>query len=284
MLEKHMGIFPKYKRNELAAGPSFHQYYDKCFAVTAEHFEGLLKDMQHGIELNRPNQPAVVDVRAMTHGGEVEFDSLTELLAYGNEPKDRLHAVGLGVRSHDESLVSLVRFQDYFPGWSVSVIVEGGDEQASLGLFQKIVKSIEPAFKWYSFLLSTRFWVGLALLVIVAYTASLLGRPVAQQLEAPPPQAVEVAPTAAASADHAAPAAAGGLRVTVIEFAIFGVIAIAFSFVVLPYLFPRGLCLIGREIKRAAVVSRLRWALLLVLILLPVGVIALSDSQQAVVQ
>ncbi len=84
MLDKHMGLFPRYKRGEFAEGPSFHHYDNKCFALTGEHLESLLKEMQHGVGLAQPDKPPVIDVRACTRTGEMHFQRLSEVVSYGN--------------------------------------------------------------------------------------------------------------------------------------------------------------------------------------------------------
>ncbi len=273
MLDKHMGVFPKYKRGEFAEGPSFHQYYNKSFAVSSEHFENILKEMKHGVELTGPDQPATVDVRAYTRGGEMEFKNLSEVVSYGNQPDERLQSLGISAKRQDGSMASMVRFQDYFPGWSVSVIVEGGDEQASLGLFNKLRSCIEPTFQWYSFLLSTRFWIGLTAIVVIAYLASLVGVPLLREMEVLPPSAeTEVVPAGEAGLAAVVGAQngeAGAGSANLLELGIIVVIALFVTMVVLPYLFPRGVFLIGDEMKRAALRSNLRCILLLVVVILP---------------
>lgn len=277
MLDKHMGVFPKYKRGEFAEGPSFHQYYNKSFAASSEHFENILKEMKHGMELAGPDQPAAVDVRAYTRGGEMEFKNLSEVVSYGNQPDERLQSIGISAKRQDGSMASMVRFQDYFPGWSVSVIVEGGDEQASLGLFNKLRSCIEPTFQWYSFLLSTRFWIGLTAIVVIAYLASLVGVPLLREMEVLPPNAeTEAVPAGEAGLDAVVGAQngeAGAGSANLLELGIIVVIALFVTMVVLPYLFPRGVFLIGDEMKRAALRSKLRWILLLVVVLLPAAAI-----------
>lgn len=279
MLDKHMGVIPKYKRGEFAEGPSFHQYYNKSFAASTEDFEKILKEMKHGMELAGPDQPATVDVRAYTRGGEMEFKNLSEVVSYGNQSDERLQSIGISAKRQDGSMASMVRFQDYFPGWSVSVIVEGGDEQASLGLFNKLRSCIEPTFQWYSFLLSTRFWIGLTAIVVIAYLASLVGVPLLREMEVlPPPPGAQtgVIPVSELGIDvgvGAQTSEAGAGSANLLELGIIVVVALFVTMVVLPYLCPRGVFLIGDEIKRAAMLSKLRWILLLVVVLLPAAAI-----------
>ncbi len=281
MLDKHMGLFPRYKRGEFAEGPSFHHYDNKCFALTGDHLESLLKEMQHGVGLAQPDKPPVIDVRACTRTGEMHFQRLSEIVSYGNSPQERLQSIGISVQPEDKSMMAMVRFQDYFPGWSVSVIVEGGDEQASLGLFGKLRSGVESTYRWYSFLLSTRFWIGLVILVLIAYLASLVGPPLMRQLDMLPPAAeqLDTPQAAGAAADAGAagqdPAARGAAR-TMFEFGIISLLGLFFALVVLPYLFPRGIFLIGEEVKRAAVLSKLRWGLLAVVVLVPAGAVVMK--------
>ena len=277
MLEKHMGAFPRYRRGEFAEGPSFHQYYNKCFVVAEDHFEAVLKEMAHGVELSRPGQPAVVDVKAYTRSGEMQFENLSEVVSYGNDQQGRLQSIGISVRADDESMAAIVCFQDYFPGWSASVVVEGGDEQASLGLFNKLRGCVESTFQWYSFLLSTRFWIGLTVLVIIAYIASLVGPALLEELDVLPPATEQNAAAeggGSAAQDSAAQPPPTKWRVTsMLELGIITVVALFLAVVVLPYLFPRGVFLIGQETRRAGVRTKLRWGLLVVLILLPIGAV-----------
>lgn len=278
MFDKQMGLFPRYKRGEFAEGPSFHHYDNKCFALTAEHLESLLKEMQHGVGLAHPDKPPVIEVRACTRTGEMHFQRLSEVVSYGNSAQERLQSIGISVQPEDKSMMAMVRFQDYFPGWSVSVIVEGGDEQASLGLFGKLRSGVESTYRWYSFLLSTRFWIGLVILVLIAYAASLVGPPLMRQLDMLPPaaeqtdalQAAGAATDAGADAGAAAQGvAAKGATRSMFEFGIISLLGLFFALVVLPYLFPRGIFLIGEEIRRAAAISKLRWGLLAVVVLVP---------------
>ena len=148
MFDKHMGLFPRYKRGEFAEGPSFHHYDNKCFALTGDHLESLLKEMKHGVGLAQPDKPPVIDVRACTRTGEMHFQRLSEVVSYGNSAQERLQSIGISVQPEDKSMMAMVRFQDYFPGWSVSVIVEGGDEQASLGLLGKLRSGVESTYRW----------------------------------------------------------------------------------------------------------------------------------------
>ncbi len=280
MLDQHMGMFPRYRRGEFADGPSFHQYYDKCFVVTAAHLDEILAVLKHGVGLNYPDKPTVVDVRGYTRDGERRFSNLSEITSYTNARKERLQSVGISVRPEDKSMMALVRLQDYQPGWSVSVIVEGGDEQASLGLFNKLRNCIEPRFQWYSFLLSTRFWVGVTLVVLVAYAVFLMGPAAMEKLGMYTPAGPEgpAADTAGVIQTGAQALRSGSVRSTFIEVGIMAVIALFFVLVILPHLFPRGLFLIGRETWRAAIISKLRWALLVALIVLPIGAFLLQRA------
>ena len=281
MFDKHMGLFPRYKRGEFAEGPSFHHYDNKCFALTAEHLESLLKEMQHGVGLAHPDKPPVIEVRACTRTGEMHFQRLSEVVSYGNSAQERLQSIGISVQPEDKSMMAMVRFQDYFPGWSVSVIVEGGDEQASLGLFGKLRSGVESTYRWYSFLLSTRFWIGLVILALIAYLASLVGPPLMRQLDMLPPAAEQTdVPQAASAATDAGAAAqdttARGTTRTMFEFGIISLLGLFFALVILPYLFPRGMFLIGEEVQRAAVLSKLRWGLLAVVVLLPAAAVVVK--------
>jgi hypothetical protein len=281
MFDKHMGLFPRYKRGEFAEGPSFHHYDNKCFALTGDHLESLLKEMQHGVGLAQPDKPPLIDVRACTRTGEMRFQRLSEVVSYGNSAQERLQSIGISVQPEDKSMMAMVRFQDYFPGWSVSVIVEGGDEQASLGLFGKLRSGVESTYRWYSFLLSTRFWIGLVILVLIAYLASLVGPPLMRQLDMLPPAAEQTdalqAAGAATEAEAAGqdPAAKGTTR-SLFEFGIISLLGLFFALVVLPYLFPRGIFLIGEEVKRAAVLSKLRWGLLAVVVVVPAAAVVMK--------
>ncbi len=280
MFDKQMGLFPRYKRGEFAEGPSFHHYDNKCFALTGDHLESLLKEMKHGVELAQPGKPPVIDVRACTRTGEMHFQRLSEVVSYGNSAQERLQSIGISVQPEDKSMMAMVRFQDYFPGWSVSVIVEGGDEQASLGLFGKLRSGVESTYRWYSFLLSTRFWIGLVILVLIAYAATLAGPPLMRQLGMLPPateqtDAIQAAGAATDGAAAQTPAAKGATR-SMFEFGIISLLGLFFALVVLPYLFPRGIFLIGEEIRRAAAISKLRWALLAVVVLVPTAAIVMK--------
>jgi len=280
MFDKHMGLFPRYKRGEFAEGPSFHHYDNKCFALTGDHLESLLKEMKHGVGLAQPGKPPVIDVRACTRTGEMHFQRLSEVVSYGNSAQERLQSIGISVQPEDKSMMAMVRFQDYFPGWSVSVIVEGGDEQASLGLFGKLRSGVESTYRWYSFLLSTRFWIGLVILVLIAYAATLAGPPLMRQLGMLPPateqtDAIQAAGAATDGAAAQTPAAKGATR-SMFEFGIISLLGLFFALVVLPYLFPRGIFLIGEEIRRAAAISKLRWALLAVVVLVPTAAIVMK--------
>lgn len=278
MLDKNMGVFPRYKRGEFAEGPSFHHYSNKCFVVSPEHLEELLQEMQHGVELARPDQPCVVDVRAYTRSGEKKFERLSEVAAHGNGSEDRLQSIGISVQPQDSSMVAMVRFQDYSPGWSVSVIVEGGDEQASLGLFGKLRDGVESTYQWYSFLLSTRFWISMVVIAVIVSVSLRLGAPLLQKLEIlpPPVEKTDTGPGADAAADQASavPDQGGGSQpFTMLEVGTIVLLGLFFALVVLPYVFPRGVFLIGEEVKRAALVSKLRWGLLAVVVLLPVAAV-----------
>ena len=57
------------------------------------------------------------------------------------------------------------------------------------------------------------------------------------------------------------------------EFGIISLLGLFFALVVLPYLFPRGMFLIGEEIQRAAAISKLRWALLAVVVVVPAAAV-----------
>lgn len=281
MFDKHMGLFPRYKRGEFAEGPSFHHYDNKCFALTGDHLESLLKEMQHGVGLAQPDKPPLIDVRACTRTGEMHFQRLSEVVSYGNSAQERLQSIGISVQPEDKSMMAMVRFQDYFPGWSVSVIVEGGDEQASLGLFGKLRSGVESTYRWYSFLLSTRFWIGLVILVLIAYVASLVGPPLMRQLDMLPPatEQTDALQAAGAATDAGAAAqdtAAKGTTRSLFEFGIISLLGLFFALVVLPYLFPRGIFLIGKEVQRAAVLSKLRWGLLAVVVLVPAAAVVMK--------
>lgn len=277
MLDKNMGVFPRYKRGEFAEGPSFQHYSNKCFVVTPQHLEKLLQEMQHGVERARPDQERVVDVRAYTRTGERKFERLSEVAAHDNGSEDRLQSIGISVQPQDSSMMAMVRFQDYSPGWSVSVIVEGGDEQASLGLFEKLRDGAESTYQWYSFLLSTRFWISMVVIALIVTAALRLGAPLLRELEILPPSAEEM------EADQGADVAgqqsvvgganSGSQALTVLELGTIVLLGLFFALVVLPYVFPRGVFLIGEEVKRAALVSKLRWALLAAVVVLPTAVV-----------
>lgn len=278
MLDMNMGVFPKYKRGEFAEGPSFQHYCNKCFVVTPQHLEALLKEMQHGVERARPDQERVVDVRAYTRTGERKFERLSEVASHGNGSEDRLQSIGISVQPQDGSMMAMVRFQDYSPGWSVSVIVEGGDEQASLGLFGKLRDGVESTYQWYSFLLSTRFWITMVVIALIVTLALRLGAPLLRELEILPPPAEETdagqdADAAAGQQSAVGGANGGSQALTILEMGTIVLLGLFFALVVLPYVFPRGVFLIGEEVKRAALVSKLRWALMAAVVLLPTAVV-----------
>jgi len=87
--------------------------------------------------------------------------------------------------------------------------------------------------------------------------------------------AIQAAGAATDGAAAQTPAAKGATR-SMFEFGIISLLGLFFALVVLPYLFPRGIFLIGEEIRRAAAISKLRWALLAVVVLVPTAAIVMK--------
>ncbi len=277
MLEQLLGMFPKYDRNEFAPGPSYHDYFDRSFAVSGDHLTNLVEVMKHGVVVSCPDKAVQLDVRAYTRTGEKRLENLDEVLSYGNRSPDRLRALGLRVRSDDGSTAAMVRFQDYGPGWSAAVIVEGGDEQASRGLFEKLRESVKETFQWYSFLLSSRFWTGLLLLFVIAYLAYFVSPPVRNWLLPESTRSSETLQSASTFSpgtvtESLAPDAVEtrSSSIPIIVICVVCAVSLLLGFEILPMLFPKGIFLIGEEIRRYWWITGGRIVLLVVLILVPV--------------
>lgn len=194
----------------------------------------------------------------------METNTLSDLLTYYNARKSRIASAALTLTTHDRAMAAHVEFQDYPPGWSVAVAVEGGPDAANKRLLRDLTAAIEPTLQWYSWLSDNRFWraiiVILLLLLLFCATVCLY------LLVASESPFGVVTVTHPSGETTTRPATATELArydgaKTAVDLALSNALVIIVFFV-RPILFPKGLFLIGHEVHRHEALKKWRWVLL----------------------
>lgn len=152
-------------------GPVLHKYFNKSFVVPGERFGEILETMQSAIQSESSEQHHETKIVGFTGTkttwNERTFSDANELMSYFNGPESRLRRVYLITMT--DSAGAMVEFDDYEPGWSAAVVVEGGTQDASKELFERLSDFVTATFQWHSWITSQRAvyllflaWAGLA--------------------------------------------------------------------------------------------------------------------------
>lgn len=240
----------EYKRGAIAPGTCFHRYFNRSFVVTAERFREITGAMEAAIDSCCPGQERTLIITADTgrahQSTETTFENVDELATCFNAGHSRLNSVTCSLCTED--MGSVVVFENYPPGWTAAIVVEGGSNDSSQQLFGKLTDYVKETFQWYSFLTSGRvtLFASASYLMWSAYALWGYFGPTQSSPPAALPEPSEI-PT-----------------VRWILEGLFGFVCVAgviFVWILLmrtiDALFPKGIFLIGQEVHRHS--SRLWW-------------------------
>jgi len=157
---------------------------------------------------------------------------------------------------------ALVEFEDYGPGWSVAVIVEGEDGSRSSALLRRLESVVESTFAWYSFLSPNREWMATGLVIWIG-TLPIAGYTLWRAFHAVTRGGGTTALSTTSSESNAPPVldVVLTLGVGIIGGLVF-LCCIALLLCIWKLVFPKGVYLIGQEIRRDEARNRWRWLFL----------------------
>lgn len=244
---------PKFERGALAPGPCLHRYFNKSFVLSIDRLDQIIRAMDETIASCCTDQRRELTLLVHTGKGtqwkEASFKDVSEIRTYFNAASNRLRSIFCRVQA--ESMVSLVVFQDYGPGWTCAIVVEGGRRDEAGRLFERLSDYVKETFQWYSLITSMR----VALLAIASYLAWsvwMLWSRVRSGRSFPVPLSnVEMS-----TVQWILTIAVALVCLTVVIF--IGVLLIR----LVDFLFPKGIFLIGQEIHRYNTVVSWRKTLL----------------------
>jgi len=269
MLGRILGSQPQYSKGQFASGPSFHKYYDMSFLLESEQLQHIVQVMSEGLKLEYPESPQNFEITATTREGHKNFANLEELLSFENSSKTRLSSISLSVRPENRAMATLVEFKDHIPGWSVAVVVEGGGEQSSRGMFEKLKDQVRETYQWYSFLLNGRFWSSLLIacvvFILVTLLAPLFFEATSQEMNEVIQRSISTSETVSSAPE--ALSIPTPSRNFIIGVTIMAVVGVLLGFELIPRLFPKADFVIGQGANRSSNITVCRYIFILLLVI-----------------
>jgi len=232
--------------------------------------------MRESVAEASPGHGQSLEVAAATcDRQELESMTLDEALVRPNIRRSRIVDLRLQATADDQSFASLVEFQDYSPGWSVAVVVEGGDGHSNERIFSGLRERVEATFQWYSFLSDNRFWNSLltilGVLVIVALVALLVAAGLHVNSGDSMFGTVKTVSTETGQVISAKPASfldfLTAQWVSCLAWPAAVLLACIVVVDVRRWLFPKGVFLVGQELHHNNTIRKARWVLLTCLLL-----------------